>query len=113
MLANALGHVLPSIFRDPRIRVARLDAASNALLSVDPVIKALSAAAERETQQPLRHKLQRLDGLLQRRYEAVARELSVLDKIRSEGAAVKPCEKLAKETTGLLIAYEQAIGFVT
>jgi hypothetical protein len=113
ILKDALGHVLPSIFHDPRIRATRLNAASNALLSVGPVIKVLSAAADKETQQPLQHKLQRMEDLLQRRYEAVSEKLSALDNVRSEGAAVKPCKDLAIEAAALLAVYEQAISYIT
>jgi hypothetical protein len=51
-LAEALRRVTPRIFHDPRFRVERLAAANTMLQSVDPLIKALSAAAEEETRQP-------------------------------------------------------------
>jgi hypothetical protein len=73
----------------------------------------LSAAAYKETQQPLQHKLQRMEDLLQRRYEAVSEKLSALDNVRSEGAAVKPCKDLAIEAAALLAVYEQAISYIT
>jgi hypothetical protein len=113
VLDNTLERVVPSIFRDPRIRVERLDAAGRALLSIGSLMEELRAAADNETQQPRRHELQQLDDILKNRQEAVSQKLSALRKVRSERAAVELCDDLAKETTSLLAACEQAIRYVT
>jgi hypothetical protein len=111
-LEEALGRVVPTIFRDPRITVERLYKANTALLSVDPFIEAFSAAAMKETKQPMRHELQQLDHVLRKQRMAVSQKLSALEKVGSEGAAVKLCDDLAKEAAGLFGAYAQAIRYV-
>jgi len=108
-LGRALRQVVPSIYRNPRIRVRKLAAANSALLSVGPIMQALSAVAEAENRQPMRHKLQQLDHTLKQHYCTVSQKLSALEQVRSEEDAVQPCQDLATETAKLLAACDQAI----
>jgi hypothetical protein len=112
-LGDALERVVPSIFRDPRISVESLKAANTALCSVAPLIEALSAAAAKETRQPMRHQLQQLDHRLQQHKTAVSRKLAALETVRWESAARQLCDDLAKEAAGLLAAGAQALPHVT
>jgi hypothetical protein len=112
-LGDALQRVVPSIFRDSRIRVRRLRAAKQALLSVNPLMEALSEAAEEERQQPMRHQLQQLDHTLQKHKKAVSEILFALDKVRSERSARQPCDDLAEAASGLLAAGADALRHVT
>jgi Effector-associated domain 1 len=107
-LGDALGWVTPRIFHDPRVRVNRLAAANTALVSINPLIEALSVAAEEETRQPMRHELQELDRTLEKHKKAVAEKLSALERVRSERGAVQLCSDLDKEATGLIAAGAEA-----
>jgi hypothetical protein len=108
-LANELGRVTPRIFYDPRVRVERLAAANTALLSITPLIKALSTAAEKEKRQPMRSELQELDHTLQERRKAVAETLSALEQVRSERSATPLCGALDEEATELIAAGAEAV----
>jgi hypothetical protein len=112
-LGDELKRVVPSIFRDSMIRVRRLRAAKKALLSVSPLIEALSEAAEEEKRQPMRHQLQQLDHALRKHKMEISEILSALDKVRSERAAKKPCDDLVKAASGLLAAGADALRHVT
>lgn len=112
-LDDALGKVVPSIFRDPRISDSRLKAATTALMPVGPITAALRAAAKAENRQPRRHELQRLDHTLGEHYATVSQKLSALKQVRSEEAARQPCGELANAAPGLLTAWAQAIQMVT
>jgi hypothetical protein len=112
-LEKALVRIVPGIFRDPRISAAALNAASAALVSFHPLVEALQAAAEAETQQQPRFELQQLDGSLRRHQAAVSQKLSALHKVRSETAAEPLCRDLAVERAGLLATGARAICRVT
>jgi Alpha/beta hydrolase family len=112
-LEKALDRIVPAIFRDPRISAAVLNAASAALVSLDPLVEALRAAAEAETQQRPRFELQKLDGSLRRHQAAISQKLSALHNVRSETAAEPLCHDLAVERAGLLAIGAQAIRQVT
>jgi Caspase domain/Effector-associated domain 1 len=112
-LSDALGKVVPSIFRDPRISDRRLKAATTALSPVGPIMAALNAAATAETRQPRRQELQQLDYSLRTQYTMVSQKLSALKQVRSEELARQPCGELAGAAPGLLMAWAQAIQKVT
>jgi len=112
-LDDALGKVMPSIFRDPRISDSRLEAATAALVPVGPIMAALRAVAKAETRHPTRQELQRLDHALGEQYATVSQKLSALKQVRSEEAARQPCCELANAKPGLLTAWAQAIKLVT
>jgi hypothetical protein len=112
-LEEALARVVPWVFRDPRIAAERLAKAKAALESIGPLIAACREAAMRETGQPMRYNLQRLDHALRTGQTAVAGKLSALENVRSEDAARKPCADLAEQATGLLDACARAARFVT
>ena len=112
-LGDALGSIAAEQFRDLRISDQRLKAANRALLAVGPMAAALHAAAEAETQQPRRYKLQRADYALATHNKEVAEKLSALEKVSSEKAAKPLCDVLAQEAASLLTAYAQAIRHVT
>ena len=113
VLAEALKQIVPSIFDDPRLKEKLLTDAKSALLGVNPVIDAVSAAAKKENQQPRRGDLQELDAVLQYRREAVSQNLTKLRGKSSERAAEQLCSALVRETTGLLDAGKQALHYVT
>lgn len=112
-LGDALGSIAPEQFRDLRISDERLKAASRALLAVEPMAVALHAAAEAETRQPRRYKLQQADYALATHNREVAEKLSALQKVTSERAARPLCDDLAQQAAALLTAYAQAISHVT
>lgn len=90
-----------------------LNAASAALVSFHPLVEALRAAAETETQQQPRFELQQLDGSLRRHLAAVSQKLSALHEARSETVAEPLCHDLAVERAGLLAAGARAMRRVT
>jgi hypothetical protein len=112
-LEKALDRIVPGIFRDPRITAAALDAASAALVSFHPLVEALRAAAEAETQQQPRFELQQLEGSLRRHQAAVSQKLSALHEVRSETASESLCRDLAVERVGLLATGARAMCRVT
>jgi hypothetical protein len=112
-LEKALDRVVTAIFRDARISAAVLNAASAALVSLGPLVEALRAAAEAETQQRPRFELQQLDGSLRRHQAAISQKLSALHNVRSETAAEPLCHDLAVERAGLLAIGARAIRQVT
>jgi glycosyltransferase involved in cell wall biosynthesis len=112
-LDRALKKIAPGIYRNSKRRVTRLEAATTALLSVDPIIQALSAAVEAEKRQPALQKLQELEFNLQQHYITVSQRLSSLKQVRSEEDAVQPCQDLAGEAAELITACNQAIQRVT
>jgi hypothetical protein len=113
VLAEAVKQIVPSIFDDPRLRDKLLTDAESALLGINPVIDAVSAVAQKESQQPRRGDLQELDADLRDCREVVSQKLTKLRGKRSERAAEQLCSALAKETTGLLDAGKQALLYVT
>jgi hypothetical protein len=112
-LAQALDRIVPSIFRDPRISVEALSAASAALHSISPFVDELTAAAGRETIPQARFELQQLDGKIRRHYMAVSQKLAALNEVGSETIAEVLCRDLAAERVALIIAGTQAILRVT
>ncbi len=111
-IEKALDRIVPAIFRDPRISAAVLNAASAALVSLNPLVEALRAAAEAEIQQRPRFELQQLDGSLRRHKEAISQQLSALQNVRSETTAEPLCRDLAVERAGLLATGARAIRLV-
>jgi len=112
-LGDALERIVPAIFRDTRIKSRKLEAADKALVSVGPLIAALGAAAEEETRLSMRDDLQQLDDDLRSYHKVASEELSALRRVRSEGAAKKPCARLADAAADLLDAGTRAIRHVT
>ena len=104
---------MPGIYRNPKKRVTRLAAAKAGLLSVNPIVQALSIAVEIEKEQPALQRLQELEFILQQHYNAVLQKLSILNELRSVEDAMQPCQDLAVETAGLIAACTQAIRRVT
>ena len=111
-IEKALDRIVPAIFRDPRISAAVLNAASAALVSLNPLVEALRAAAEAEIQQRPRFELQQLDGSLRRHKDAISQQLSALQNVRSETTAEPLCRDLAVERAGLLATGARAIRLV-
>ena len=112
-LDKALRQIVPGIYRNPKKRVTRLAAAKAGLLSVNPIVQALSIAVEIEKEQPALQRLQELEFILQQHYNAVLQKLSILNELRSVEDAMQPCQDLAVETAGLIAACTQAIRRVT
>jgi hypothetical protein len=112
-LAQALDRIAPGIFRDPRISAEALSAASTALLSISPLVEALTVAAGRETLPQARFELQQLDGSLRRHYMAVAQKLAALNEVALETVAEPLCRDLATERVALITAGTRAILRVT
>jgi hypothetical protein len=112
-LAQAFDRIAPAIFRDPRISTEALSAASTTLLSIAPLVEALTAAARRETRPQARYELQQLEGRLRRHYVAVSQKLAALNEVGSERVAEPLCRNLATERAALITAGTQAILRVT
>jgi hypothetical protein len=109
-LRDTLGLIRPIIFDLREVQVSRLDAARKALLAVDPLIEMLHMAARNADGTPRRrHDLQQIVELLEKSRESVSRELIALKSVSSEGAALKLCDDLAKDSSLLLAQYRQAI----
>jgi hypothetical protein len=113
-LKDALGLIQPIIFDYGEIKASRLDAACKALLVVDPLIEMLHMATRKADGTPRRrYDLQQITELLEKSRESVSRELNALKSVSSEGAALKLCDDLTKDSARLLAQYRQAIEYRT
>ena len=98
-LRGALSLIRPGIFNDRSVRASRLDAARKALLAVDPVIEMVHIAARNADGKPLRRQdLQLLAELLESSRDSVSRGLIALKSVNSEGAALKLCDDVARDS---------------
>jgi len=111
-LRDALDLIYPGIFKFRSVQVSRLDAARKALLAVDPVIEMTHAAASHAVGRRCQN-LQLIAQLLKKYRESVSRELIALESVNSEGAALKLCDDLTRDSGCLLDQYRQAIDYGT
>lgn len=112
-LDNALKRIAPSVLKDLRIRDEVLDTANRALLLINPLVKALNAAAKEETEPSTRYDLQHLAAALGSHVTTVTEMLSKFADLRSERMATSLCASLAREATALLAVGERSIYYVT
>jgi hypothetical protein len=113
-LRDALGLIQPIIFDYREVQASRLDTACKALLAVDPLIEMLHMAARKADGTPRRrHDVQQITELLEKSRESVSRELIALKSVSSEGAALKLCDDLTRDSALLLAQYRQAIEYRT
>jgi hypothetical protein len=113
-LRGALSLIRPGIFKDRSVRASRLDSARKALLAVDPVIEMVHIAVRNaDGAPPRRQDLQLIAERLESSRDSVSRELIALKSVNSEGAALKLCDDVARDSALLLAQYKRAIEYGT